>query len=496
MAKLFGTDGIRGVANLHPMTADIALRVGRAAGEVFRTDKGAHTILIGKDTRQSGYMIETALTSGLCSAGVDVLLVGPLPTPGVSYIMRSLRCDAAIMISASHNAYADNGIKFFARDGFKLPDEVEEEIERLVLHDMGDLPPEPVENVSRARVIQQALGRYMTFVRAPRSRTDTPVPGLPTNGNGEKKTTARPTGAQIGGARRIDDAVGRYIEFAKATFPKGMRLDGMRIVCDAAHGACYKVGPSTLSELGADVVPIGCSPNGVNINDACGSVHPEAMRAAVIQERADIGIAFDGDGDRIVMADEEGRLLDGNALLAVLGTDMLERNCLPHNTVVSTIMANGGLQRALEAHDGKVLHTKVGDRHVVEAMNSGGMTLGGESSGHLIMLDHNTTGDALIASLQILATMIRRERSLADLSKCYESMPEAHKNVPLNGHTTPSKDKLDKVIAKAEAVLEGKGRVVIRPSGTEPLIRIMVQHDYQNAAEALVEELAQEIRAL
>lgn len=490
MARLFGTDGIRGTANLYPMTADIALRVGRAAGQVFRTGKGSHTILIGKDTRQSGYMIENALTAGLCSAGVDVLLVGPLPTPGVSYIMRSLRADAAIMISASHNAYQDNGIKFFARDGFKLPDAVEEEIELLVLEDNGHEPAEAEEHIGRARRIQQTLGRYITFG----SRAQKLSNGYD-NGSSEDELK-RPTGEEIGNARRIDDAVGRYIEFAKATFPRGMRLDGLRIVCDTANGACYKVGPCTLSELGAQIIPIANNPNGLNINDDCGSVHPEQMRAAVIQERGDLGIAFDGDGDRLVMADDEGRLLDGNALLSILGVDMLQRDALPKNTVVTTVMANGGLERALDPHGGKVIHTKVGDRYVVETLREGGMTLGGESSGHLVLLDYNTTGDALIASLQVLATMIRRERSLAELAGIYQAMPEAHATVPLNGKPRPAEDQLAKVRTMAEAAIKGKGRVVIRPSGTEPIIRIMVQHDYQNAAENLVKELADEIRAL
>lgn len=428
------------------MTPEMALRVGRAAGSLFRKDDRPHAILIGKDTRQSGYMIETALTAGLCSMGIDVSLVGPLPTPGVSYIMRSLRADAAIMISASHNPYDDNGIKFFGPDGYKLPDDVEDEIERLVTTD-------EIKDV-------------------------------------------RPTGTEIGRARRIDDAVGRYIEYAKSTFPKGMRLDGLKIVCDGANGACYKAGPYTLAELGADVIPIGIDPDGTNINAGCGSMFPENVRAKVISEKADLGIAFDGDGDRIIMTDEESRLLDGNALLAILGIDLLQRDALPENTVVTTIMANGGLDEALAPHGGKVLRTKVGDRYVVEAMRSEGMTLGGESSGHIIMLEHNTTGDALITALQVLATMIRTDQSLCELAQQYDAMPEAHAKVPINGAERPSQEALDRIREKAEAGLEGKGRIVIRPSGTEPIIRVMVQHESSREAESLVQALSDEISTL
>ncbi len=444
--RLFGTDGIRGVANVYPMTSEMALKVGRAAGYIFQKEDRSHSILIGKDTRQSGYLIEYALTAGLCSMGVNVLLVGPLPTPGVSYIMRSLRADAAIMISASHNLFQDNGIKFFGRDGFKIADEVEDEIERLVASaEMDEI---------------------------------------------------RPTGEEIGVARRIDDAVGRYIEFAKASFPKGMRLDGLKVVCDCANGAAYKVGPYALRELGAEVVPCANHPDGRNINANCGSVHPEEMRAMVIRERADLGVAFDGDGDRIVMADEEGRLLDGNALLAILGIDMLQRNKLPENTVVTTIMANGGLEQALHSRGGKVLRTNVGDRYVVEAMRAKGLLLGGESSGHIVMLEHNTTGDALITALHILAAMIRNDQPLSVLAGMYQPMPETHTSVPADGKNPLSSDRLDALARDAEAELKGVGRVVIRNSGTEPVIRIMVQHESIRQAEALARQLAEKLRTL
>ena len=444
--RLFGTDGIRGEANIHPMTPEVALRVGRAAGYLFRKDDNPHTVLIGKDTRQSGYMIETALTAGFCSMGINVRLVGPLPTPGVSYIMRSLRADAGVMISASHNPYYDNGIKFFARDGYKLPDEMEDEIERLVV--------------------------------------GTQIDGV------------RPTGTRLGRARRIEDAGGRFIEYAKSTIPRGMRLDGLKIVCDAANGAAYHVAPDTLTELGARVVALGVDPDGTNINANCGSMFPEVMRSKVITEKAHVGIAFDGDGDRVVMADEDGRLLDGNALLAILAADMIERNALPNKTLVTTIMANGGLERTLAPIGAKLVRTKVGDRYVVEAMRRDGYVLGGESSGHIILLDYNTTGDALITVLQMLATMVRRGRRLSELARGYEAMPERHAKVPIQNGARPSEEALDKVRKKAEAELNGQGRVVIRPSGTEPVIRVMVQHVSDRTAETLVQELADDISAL
>ncbi len=441
--RLFGTDGIRGVANEHPMTAETALRVGRAAGKVFQRNDSTHTILIGKDTRQSGYMFENALTAGLCSMGVNVLLVGPLPTPGVSYIMRSLRTDAAIMISASHNPFQFNGIKFFGPDGFKLADAVEEEIERLV------------------------------------SSNAISVMG--------------PAATRVGWARRIDDAVGRYIEFAKASFPRNLRLDGLRIVVDCAHGATYKVGPYTLAELGAEIIPIANAPNGSNINARCGSMHPEEMRATVIRERADLGIAFDGDGDRLVMADNDGRLLDGNALLSILAQDLLERNALVNNALATTIMANGGLERVLAPFECKIVWTKVGDRHVVEAMREHGLVLGGESSGHIVLLQHNTTGDALISALQVLSVIVRRDMPLSSLASVYQALPEAHKTVPLNGGAIPSREALEALQSRALEELGGKGRVVIRPSGTEPIVRVMVQHDSQRTADQLAQQLADEI---
>lgn len=441
--RLFGTDGIRGLANTHPMTAELALRVGRAAGYLFRKEERQHTILIGKDTRRSCYMLENALTAGLCSMGLRVLLTGPLPTPGVSYIARSLRCDGAIMISASHNPFADNGIKLFGADGYKIPDAMEDEIQRLVLSD-------EIEHV-------------------------------------------RPTGEQVGTAKRIDDAVGRYIEFVKASFPKGMRLDGLRIVVDCANGAGYRVGPNTLSELGAEVIAIGNQPDGLNINTNCGSVYPEEMRATVIREKADVGIALDGDGDRIAMADEHGRLLDGNALLALVGADMLERGALPGNALVTTLMANGGLERALATRGGRVVRSNVGDRNVVEAMRREGLSLGGEPSGHIVMLEYNPTGDAMIAALQTLAIMIRQDQPLSVLARIYQELPECHLRIPFGTDRRPKKEVLESIAAEFEPKINGFGRVVVRLSGTEPVIRIMVQHQEVRDARKWAESVAQKV---
>lgn len=444
--KLFGTDGIRGVANEYPMTAEMALKIGRAAGHLFRKDERPHTILIGKDTRLSGYMFENALTAGLTSMGMNVLLTGPLPTPGVSYIMRSLRCDAAVMISASHNEYHDNGIKFFGPDGFKIADEVEAEIERLVTTGEIDAIKAGADNMGRAR--------------------------------------------------RIDDARGRYIEFAKASFPRGMRLDGLRIVVDGANGAAYKVGPSAMEELGAKVITINDAPNGRNINLNCGSVYPEEMRATVIREKADVGICFDGDGDRVVMADEDGRLLDGNGLLTILGVDMLDRGALPNKTLATTIMANAGLQRAIEPYGGKLVRTKVGDRFVAEAMREHGLVLGGEGSGHILLFEHNVTGDALITALQVLAIMVRRGQPLSQLAAAFQPVPEIHKKVPLNGKPAPAQEALDKLTNDAIAELNGASHVVIRPSGTEPIVRVMVQFETRREAEAMADKLAAQIAGL
>lgn len=444
--RLFGTDGIRGLANTHPMTAELALRVGRAAGHLFKKEDRQHTILIGKDTRRSCYMIENALTAGLCSMGIRVLLTGPLPTPGVSYIARSLRCDGAIMISASHNPYADNGIKLFGADGFKIPDSMEDEIQRLVLS-------EEIERV-------------------------------------------RPTGEHIGTAKRIDDAVGRYIEFVKFSFPKGMRLEGLRIVVDCANGAGYRVGPNTLSELGAEVIPIANQPDGMNINRGYGSVFPEEMRATVIREKADVGIALDGDGDRLAMADGNGRLIDGNAILAIVGSDLLQRDVLPGNALVTTIMANGGLETCLKERGGSVLRCDVGDRNVVETMRRENLTVGGEPSGHIVMLEYNPTGDAMIAALQTLAIMIRRDQPLSVIAQIYHEMPEFHLRVPCRNTSRPEETALAEIVREVESKIGGAGRVVVRPSGTEPVVRVMVQHQEVREARHWAEVVAGKVAAL
>lgn len=444
--RLFGTDGIRGMANMHPMTAELALRVGRAAGHIFKNGERLHTILIGKDTRRSCYMIENALTAGLCSMGIRVLLTGPLPTPGVSYIARSLRCDGAIMISASHNPYEDNGIKIFGADGYKIPDAMEDEIQRLVMTDEID--------------------------------------------------KIRPVGGNVGTARRIDDAVGRYIEFVKFSFPKGMRLDGIRMVVDCANGASYRVGPNTFSELGAEVIAIGNQPDGMNINKRLGSVYPEEMRATVIREKADVGISFDGDGDRLAMADENGRLIDGNAVLAIIGVDMLERDMLPGKALVTTIMANGGLEKALEPYKGKVVRSDVGDRNVVETMRRERLTVGGEPSGHIVMLEYNPTGDAMVAALQTLAIMIRREQPLSVIAQVYREMPECHLQVPCNVERRPDVEALACIAREVEPGMQGKGRIVVRLSGTEPVVRVMVQHHEVREARYWAELVADKVAAL
>ena len=442
--RLFGTDGIRGIANRYPMSAELALKVGRAVGHIFQQEERPHTILIGKDTRRSGYMLENALTAGLCSMGVHVLLVGPLPTPGVSYILRSLRCDAGIMISASHNAFQYNGIKLFGPDGYKVPDSMEDDITRLIQNgEVEDIAPWPNASVRHAALTTPSQVYRIRKASFPRGCVSTDSRSCAT------APTARPT-------RWVLDVFGT-----------------------GGGGHRYRR-----------------RPNGTNINDGCGSTRPEDMRATVIRERADVGIAFDGDADRIVMADEEGRLIDGNGLLAILACDMLETRRLPKNCLATTIMANGGLLKAIEPLGGKVVWTKVGDRYVVEAMREHELALGGESSGHVVMLEYNTTGDALIAALQVLATMVRRDAPLSVLAGAYQQMPEVHAHVPHDNGMEPPEEKLAEIVREAEAELKGRGRVVIRPSGTEPIIRVMVQHEVRREAESLVEALVKRVAAL
>lgn len=426
MKKLFGTDGVRGVANVYPMTSEMAMQIGRAAAYLFKNGSRRHRIVIGKDTRLSGYMIENALVAGICSMGVDVLQVGPLPTPGIAYITSSMRADAGVVISASHNPFQDNGIKFFFKDGFKLPDEIELKMEKLVFS--------------------------------------------------EKIDSLRPVATEVGKAYRIDDAVGRYVVFLKSTFPKNLDLVGMKIVLDCANGAAYKVAPAVLEELGAEVIPIGVKPNGTNINSGCGSLHPEIMSEAVKSHRADLGIALDGDADRVIFVDEFGNVVDGDQIMAICATDMIRQKKLRKNTLVATVMSNMGLDIAMRRAGGKVIKTDVGDRYVVEAMRKGGYSLGGEQSGHMIFLDHNTTGDGTLSALQLLSIIRRSGKTLSELAEVMIPLPQ----VLVNVRVSEKQDVMEipsvaELIKSTEARLGQDGRILVRYSGTEPLLRIMIE---------------------
>jgi phosphoglucosamine mutase len=445
---LFGTDGIRGTANIHPMTPELALQLGRAvAFTVGRGKNHVPRILIGKDTRLSGYMIETALAAGICAQGGRVLLCGPIPTPAVANLTLQMRADAGIVISASHNPYDDNGIKIFGRDGYKLPDAAEAEIERYM---------EPRANMG-----------------------------------------TRPTGPGIGRAERMEDARGRYVVFAKSTFPRGLTLDGIRIVVDAAHGAAYRVAPMVFSELGATVTAIGCKPNGTNINKDCGALHPDHVRAEVVRRRADIGIALDGDADRLIVVDEKGQFVDGDVVMALCASRMIDANELRKRTVVATVMSNLGLERALEERGAKLLRTQVGDRYVVEAMRKGGYNLGGEQSGHLIFLDHASTGDGTIAALQVLALMMRADRPLSMLaSEAMHRVPQILVNVSLPSRKPLEQMKrLTKAMAKVERALGSEGRLLVRWSGTEPKLRIMLEGPTEEQLREWAEDLAEVAKA-
>jgi phosphoglucosamine mutase len=444
--QLFGTDGVRGTANVYPMTAEMALALGKAIAHVFRsTNHRKRHIIIGKDTRLSGYLFEDALAAGICSMGVDVIQVGPMPTPGMAFLTVDMRCDAGVMISASHNAYQDNGIKFFSSDGFKLPDAIEQRIESLI-------------------------------------------------NSGELANLCAPADA-IGRARRIDDVAGRYVVFLKKTFPIDLSLDGMRVVLDCANGASYKVGPTVLEELGAEVFGLGVEPNGRNINDGCGSLHPENVAAKVQEVRADVGIALDGDADRVVMVDEKGALLDGDRLLALNARDMVERGVLRGGQVVSTVMGNLGLEKALEEIGVGLLRTQVGDRYVVEAMRNGGFNLGGEQSGHIIFLDHNTSGDGLITALQTLAIMRRKDRSLSELTGDFVRYPQVIVNVKVSEMTPiESLPEFMQTVRSVESDLKGRGRVLIRYSGTESAARIMVEGEDERKVGEYAHHLADQLR--
>jgi phosphoglucosamine mutase len=443
--KLFGTDGIRGVANVEPMTTEMAMQVGRGVAYIFKNKKRRHKIVIGKDTRLSGYMLENALVAGICSMGVDVLLVGPLPTPGIAFITASMRADAGIVISASHNPFQDNGIKIFSGNGFKLPDDLELKIEELIFSEQID--------------------------------------------------SLRPTAAEIGKAYRVDDAVGRYVVHLKNSFPKDLTLDGVKIVLDCAHGAAYKVAPAVFEELGAEVIALGVEPNGENINYQCGSLHPHLVMEKVQECQADIGISLDGDADRAIFADEQGNLVDGDQIMAICAHDLKKKKRLNHNTLVATVMSNMGLDLAMKEKGIKVVRTQVGDRYVVEEMNRGGYNLGGEQSGHFIFLDYNTTGDGVLSALQVLAVMQRENKKLSELSKIMTKFPQVLINVPVREKRDPAQiPELAKLLKNIKEKLANKGRLLVRPSGTENLMRIMVEGEDKEKINAYAQEIAASIR--
>ncbi|MDE0765637.1 MAG: phosphoglucosamine mutase [Amylibacter sp.] len=419
--KYFGTDGVRGQANSFPMTPDVALRLGAAAGRYFRQDKKEHRVIIGKDTRRSSYMFENALTAGFTSTGMDVYLLGPVPTPAVGVLTRSMRADVGVMISASHNSYLDNGIKFFGPDGFKLSDEVEMEIESFL---DGEISYAQSQN--------------------------------------------------IGKAKRIDDALGRYMEFAKSAFPRKKLLDGLKVVVDCANGAAYKAAPIVLWELGAEVIALGVNPNGYNINEGCGSTNPIMAASAVLKHGADVGICLDGDADRVILIDEKGQVADGDQLMGLIATQWASRGTLVKNTLVATVMSNMGLERHLNEHNIELIRTNVGDRYVVEAMRKFGYNLGGEQSGHIVMTDFVTTGDGLMAGLQFLNAMVDSGRPASDLIKVFEPMPQLLKNIHISPNTDPLENtNVQEAIREGEAMFGEHGRLLIRKSGTEPLIRVM-----------------------
>jgi len=440
--KFFGTDGIRGRTNEAPMTAEMAQRVGQAAGAHFVRGEHRHHVVIGKDTRLSGYMMESAMISGFTSVGMDVVMVGPVPTPAVAMLTRSMRADLGVMISASHNPYVDNGIKLFGPDGYKLSDEDEAAIEALL-----EQPPRLAAS------------------------------------------------ADIGRATKIEDARGRYIHFAKSTFPEEYRLEGLRIVVDCANGAAYQVAPAALWELGADVVSLGVSPNGLNINDGCGSTAPQALQAKVVEQGAHIGIALDGDADRLIVVDEKGTIVDGDQLMALIGLSWARHDMLKGGSVVATVMSNLGLERCLAAQGIGLVRTRVGDRYVLEEMRASGYNVGGEQSGHIILSDHATTGDGLVAALQVLAALVETGKPASEVLHQFDPLPQLLKNVRFNGGQPLEAGSVKAAIADAEARLSGTGRVVIRKSGTEPLIRVMAEGEDQALVEAVVDQICEAVKA-
>ncbi len=445
MRKLFGTDGVRGTANIYPMTSEIAMQIGRAIAFIVKNRAKGNTIVIGKDTRLSGYMIENALSAGICSMGVNVQVVGPLPTPGIAFITTSMRADAGVVISASHNPFQDNGIKIFSHTGYKLPDEVEADIEDLIFS--------------------------------------------------QKMAALRPVADEVGKASRIDDAKGRYIVYLKNTFPKNYTLDDFHIVLDCAHGATYKVAPYVFSELGAKVTTIGIDPNGKNINHECGALHPEVMAETVKRVGADIGLALDGDGDRLIVCDENGQIVDGDHIMAICAAELLRRRKLKKKTLVATVMSNMGLEKAMSQMGGKMVRTKVGDRYVVETMRAKGYNFGGEQSGHLVFLDHNTTGDGILAGLQLLSIMIRKKQPLSQLATVMSTYPQVLENVRMSTKVLPEHiPGFPEALKSAEEKLGDKGRILVRPSGTEPVIRVMTEGEDEKEIETIALELCDVIR--
>ncbi|MCK0141938.1 phosphoglucosamine mutase [Aliiroseovarius sp. F20344] len=442
--KLFGTDGVRGLANSWPMTAEMALKLGAAAGRHFRRDhSNGHRVVIGKDTRLSGYMLENALTAGLTSTGMNVLLLGPVPTPAVGRMTLSMRADLGIMISASHNPFHDNGIKFFGPDGFKLSDEDEAEIERMVHEGVDPVQPQ-----------------------------------------------------NIGRAKRIEEARQRYTEYLKTTFPKNKRLSGIKVVIDCANGAAYRAAPDALWELGADIIPVGVSPDGTNINKGCGSTDTALAARTVVETGADLGICLDGDADRIMIIDEKGQVADGDQIMALFASHWASEDRLKGGKLVATVMSNLGLERHMAGQGLELLRTKVGDRHVVEAMRAGGYNLGGEQSGHIVMSDYATTGDGLLAGLQFLACMVETGKPASELCQVFETVPQLLKNVRYTlGQTPLETDRVKAVIADAEVKLNGKGRLLIRKSGTEPLIRVMAECEDDALLTNVVDGIVAEVEA-
>ena len=440
--KFFGTDGIRGRTNQMPMTAEMALKIGQAAGAHFLRGSHRHRVVIGKDTRLSGYMMETALVAGFTSVGMDVVMVGPVPTPAVALLTHSMRADIGVMISASHNKFADNGIKLFGPDGYKLSDDDEAAIEALLEKPPLLVPPE-------------AIGR----------------------------------------AKRIEDARGRYIHAAKATFPADMRLDGLKVVVDCANGAAYQVAPSALWELGAEVVAIGVEPNGLNINDECGSTDTALLRRTVVETGADIGIALDGDADRLIVVDETGTIIDGDQLMALIATAWHRRGVLKGGGLVATVMSNLGLERYLDGQGIALVRAPVGDRYVLEKMRAGGYNVGGEQSGHIILSDYGTTGDGLVAALQVLAELIQAERPASEVLNLFTPLPQLLKNVRFDGGAPLEAEAVKTAISAAEARLDGHGRLLIRKSGTEPLIRVMAEGDDETLVAEVVASICDAVRA-